>query len=130
MLLLQKQEVEEEEEVLQLLSITGQELVEAAEPGKAVTLFLRRTLIPQAGGQTAHQEKEVITAIIQTTPTHGVEYSGGAGGNGGTTGGGRGGDGGSCTYNISDFQEEYGETGSYGTARVIGNIEISWGDNT
>lgn len=119
MLLLQKQE---EEEVLQLLSITGQELVEAAEPGKAVTLFLRRTLIPQAGGQTAHQEKEVITAIIQTTPTYGV---GGAGGNGGTTGGGRGGDGGSCTYNISDFQEEYGETGSYGTARVIGNIGIS-----
>ena len=119
MLLLQKQE---EEEVLQLLSITGQE---PAEPGKAVTSFLRRTLIPQAGGQTAHQEKEAITAIIQTTPTHGVEYSGGAGGNGGTTGGG-----GSCTYNISDFQEEYGETGSYGTARVIGNIEISWGDNT
>lgn len=37
---------------------------------------------------------------------------------------------GSCTYNISDFQEEYGETGSYGTARVIGNIGISWGDNT
>ena len=36
----------------------------------------------------------------------------------------------SCTYNISDFQEEYGETGSYGTARVIGNIGISWGDNT
>ena len=76
--------------------------------------------------QKQEVEKEVITAIIQTMPTHGVEYSGGAGGNGGTTGGGRG----SCTYNISDFQEEYGETGSYGTASVIGNIGISWGDNT
>ena len=72
--------------MLQLLSLTGQELAGSAKPGKAVTLFLRRTLIPQVGGQTAHQEKEVITAIIQTTPTHGVEHPGGAGGNGGTTG--------------------------------------------
>ena len=36
--------------------------------------------------QKQEVEKEVITAIIQTTPTHGVEYSGGAGRNGGTTG--------------------------------------------
>ena len=38
---------------------------EPAEAGKAVTLFPHRTLIPQAGGQTAHQEKKVITAIMQ-----------------------------------------------------------------
>ena len=58
-----------------------------------------------------------------------VEYSGGAGGNGGTTGGGRGGDGGSCTYDIGNFQEESGERGSSGSARVIGSITISWGGN-
>ena len=59
-----------------------------------------------------------------------VWYDGGTGGSGGTTGGGRGGDGGRCRYVIGDFDEESGESGSSGSARVIGSITISWGGNT
>lgn len=58
-----------------------------------------------------------------------VWYDGGTGGSGGTTGGGRGGDGGRCKYLIGDFDEESGERGSSGSARVIGSITISWGGN-
>lgn len=56
-------------------------------------------------------------------------YDGGTGGSGGTTGGGRGGDGGRCRYVIGNFDEESGERGSSGSARVIGSITISWGGN-
>ena len=56
-------------------------------------------------------------------------YDGGTGGSGGTTGGGRGGDGGRCKYIIGDFDKESGESGSSGSARVIGSITISWGGN-
>lgn len=58
-----------------------------------------------------------------------VWYDGGTGGSGGTTGGGRGGDGGKCKYLIGDFDEESGEKGSSGSARVIGSVTISWGGN-